>query len=72
MNRKIPLLTTKEAAEFLRVSEASMRRWAEAGTLKSYFVGNRGERRFNLEDLLAYLKRNRPKAKARRSPRPRT
>lgn len=69
MKRNSPLLTTKEAAEFLRVSEASIRRWADGGTLKSYFVGDRGERRFMQDDLLAYLKRNRPKTKARRSAR---
>lgn len=69
MKPNSPLLTTKEAAEFLRVSEASIRRWADAGTLRSYSVGDRGERRFMRDDLLAYLKRNRSTAKARRSAR---
>jgi len=60
MKPSSPLLTTKEAADFLRVSEASIRRWADAGKLKCYYVGDRGERRFMREDLLAYLQTNRP------------
>lgn len=60
MQPSSPLLTTKEAADFLRVSEASIRRWADAGKLKCYYVGDRGERRFTREDLLAYLKTNKP------------
>ena len=49
------LLNTEEAARFLRVSEASIRRWSDAGKLPSRRIGGRRERRFREVDLLAYL-----------------
>lgn len=49
------LLNTKEAAHFLRVSEASIRRWSDAGLLPVRRVGGRRERRFREADLVAYL-----------------
>ena len=49
------LLNTEEAARFLRVSEASIRRWSDAGRLPSRRIGGRRERRFREIDLLAYL-----------------
>lgn len=51
------LLNTAEAASFLRVSEASIRRWADAGTLPSRRVGGRRERRFTESDLVQFLNR---------------
>src|SRR6266850_5968955 len=49
------LLNTEEAARFLRVSQASIRRWSDAGILPSRRVGGRQERRFREADLVAYL-----------------
>ncbi len=49
------LLNTEEAARFLRVSEASIRRWSDAGLLPVRRVGGRRERRFTEADLIAYL-----------------
>src|ERR1700687_775588 len=49
------LLNTKEAARFLRVSEASVRRWSDAGLLAARRVGRRRERRFEREDLVRFL-----------------
>lgn len=49
------LLTTREAARFLRASEASLRRWADAGLLPANRVGQRRARRFKEEDLLRFL-----------------
>ena len=49
------LLNTEEAARFLRVSEASIRRWSDSGRLPSRRIGGRRERRFREADLLAYL-----------------
>lgn len=49
------LLNTKEAARFLRVSEASVRRWSDAGLLRARRVGRRRERRFEQEDLVRFL-----------------
>ena len=49
------LLNTKEAARFLRVSEASIRRWSDSGLLPSHRVGRRRERRFAQADLVLFL-----------------
>lgn len=46
-----PMLSTREAAERLGVSEASVRRWSDRGLLPVQRVGRRGERRFKPEDL---------------------
>ena len=49
------MLTTREAARFLRASEASLRRWADAGLLPASRVGQRRARRFKEEDLLRFM-----------------
>jgi transcriptional repressor of dcmA and dcmR len=49
------LLNTKEAARFLRVSEASIRRWSDSGLLPARRVGRRRERRFTQADLEQFL-----------------
>jgi len=49
------LLNTKEAARFLRVSEASIRRWSDSALLPSHRVGRRRERRFAQADLVLFL-----------------
>jgi transcriptional repressor of dcmA and dcmR len=49
------LLNTKEAAGFLRVSEASIRRWSDAGLLSARRIGRRRERRFREADLVRFL-----------------
>jgi transcriptional repressor of dcmA and dcmR len=49
------LLTIKEAASFLHVSEMSLRRWTNAGKLKCYRVGGNKERRFERPDLINFL-----------------
>lgn len=49
------LLNTDEAARFLRVSEASIRRWSDAGMLPARRVGRRRERRFVQADLVQFL-----------------
>jgi excisionase family DNA binding protein len=45
------LYRTREAASYLRVSEASVRRWADAGLIAVQRIGLRQERRFALADL---------------------
>jgi len=52
------LLNIREAAEFLNVSEMTIRRWTNQGALKCYRVGGRRARRFKLKDLQAYLEGN--------------
>ena len=49
------LLNTNEAAQFLRVSEASIRRWSDSGLLPVQRVGRRRERRFVQGDLRRFL-----------------
>lgn len=49
------LLNTEEAARFLRVSQASVRRWSDSGLLPARRVGRRRERRFSRADLEQFL-----------------
>jgi len=49
------VLNTKEAAGFLRVSEASIRRWSDSGLLPGVRIGRRRERRFSESDLVAFI-----------------
>ncbi len=49
------MLTTREAARFLRASEASLRRWADAGLLPASRVGRRRARRFKEGDLVRFM-----------------
>ena len=48
-------LNIKQAAAFLNVSEVSLRRWTNAGTLPCLRVGAKRERRFRRSDLIAFL-----------------
>jgi excisionase family DNA binding protein len=52
------LFNTAEAAEFLRVSEASIRRWSDSGLLVGHRVGGRRERRFTEAELARFLNRS--------------
>jgi transcriptional repressor of dcmA and dcmR len=49
------LFNTKEAAALLRVSQASIRRWSDAGLLPVRRIGRRRERRFAEADLDSFL-----------------
>jgi transcriptional repressor of dcmA and dcmR len=49
------LLTTREAATFLKVSEASIRRWTDSGLLPAHRVGRRRARRVREEDLRTFM-----------------
>jgi transcriptional repressor of dcmA and dcmR len=51
------LLDIRQAADFLNVSETSLRRWTNAGQLACLRVGRRRERRFRRADLLAFAER---------------
>jgi excisionase family DNA binding protein len=48
------LLSTKDAARLLGVSEASVRRWSDDGLIQVQRLGPRQERRFKESDVLAY------------------
>jgi transcriptional repressor of dcmA and dcmR len=55
MSHQDELLDIKQAAQFLHVSEISLRRWTNAGLLPCLRVGGRRERRFRRADLLAFV-----------------
>lgn len=56
MSEKQRFLTITEAAEFLQVSETSLRRWTNSGKLRCFRIGGRSERRFLKEDLVAFMR----------------
>jgi transcriptional repressor of dcmA and dcmR len=49
------LLDIAQAAQFLNVSETSLRRWTNSGRLACLRVGQKRERRFRRSDLLAFM-----------------
>lgn len=55
MTEKQRFLTIAETAEFLHVSEISLRRWTNSGKLRCFRIGGRNERRFLMDDLLAFM-----------------
>ena len=55
MSEANELLDIGEAARFLNVSETSLRRWTNAGVMPCLRVGQRRERRFRRDDLLAFV-----------------
>jgi transcriptional repressor of dcmA and dcmR len=48
------LLDIRQAADLLKVSETSLRRWTNSGRLACLRVGRRRERRFRRADLMAF------------------
>ncbi len=54
------LLSTGQAAGLLHVHVNTIRRWGNNGTLKSYRLGTRSDRRFDLGDVISLLKRGTP------------
>ena len=59
------LLDVREAAQFLRVSETSIRRWTDSGKLKCYRVGEARHRRFTRENLLDFLRMTTEKSQSK-------
>ena len=50
------LLTLEEAARYLRVSKATIRRWTNSGRLRCYRLGGKaGRRLFSLEHIQGFL-----------------
>ena len=52
------LLRPGEAARILGVHATTLRRWADKGMVKVYYVGRRADRRFRRKDIIAFLNRS--------------
>lgn len=50
-----PLLTVREAAEILRVSPLTLKRWGKKGKLPPIRINARGDRRYKKEAILYLL-----------------
>jgi excisionase family DNA binding protein len=56
-NNDLPkLLTISQAAEILNVHPETLRRWDKSGKLKAIRVNERGDRRYDPEDIKTILK----------------
>ena len=65
------MFTSSQAARYLGVSLATIRRWTDAGHVGCYRTPG-GQRRFSraqLDDFIASMQRTRPAPKPRRRPR---
>ena len=53
------LLAVGEASQILSVHPNTLRKWSDRGMIPTYRIGNRGDRRFVMSDLLDFLERAR-------------
>lgn len=51
------IMTTKEAADFCRFGDDTIRRWVKLGRLRVMRSGKRGQMRFRRSDVIAALDR---------------
>ena len=51
------MVTVGEASQILHVHPNTLRKWSDQGLIPSYRIGQRRDRRFAVEDLLAFLER---------------
>ena len=51
------LVPVGEASQILHVHPNTLRKWSDLGLIPSYRIGQRRDRRFALNDLLAFLER---------------
>ena len=54
-NRYSTLLTTSEVAKILYYHVNSVRRLADSGTIRSFRIGSRGDRRFSRQDVTDFI-----------------
>ncbi len=52
------LVTVREASQILHVHPNTLRKWSDQGLIPSCRIGQRRDRRFAVEDLLAFLERD--------------
>ena len=51
------MLTVSEVARLLHVHPNTLRRWSNKGRIRSYRINPRGDRRYRLRDIEAFLAR---------------
>src|SRR6478736_9497515 len=51
----VDIISTRQVAELLAVSEATVKRWADAGTLRCFRTPG-GHRKFRMEDVADFLR----------------
>jgi excisionase family DNA binding protein len=49
------LMTVPQVTKLLHIHANTLRRWSDRGLIRSYRVGNRGDRRFSREDVERFL-----------------
>ncbi len=55
VNRSNQLMTTRGVAKMLNINVNTVRRWSDAGIIKRYRIGPRGDHRYSREDLMNFL-----------------
>lgn len=53
----INLLSLQEAADYLKISKATLRKWTNDGIIEHIRLSSRGDRRFLLSDLEAFIEK---------------
>ena len=54
------MLTLTEVASLLHIHPNTVRIWSDAGLIKAYRLGYRGDRRFSPQDIESFLKAYNP------------
>lgn len=57
MKKDKKLLKISEASELLNVHPNTLRKWDRKGILKAVRFGERGDRRYRIEDLKKFIKK---------------
>ena len=51
-----PMLSARDVAHLINVHINTVRRWSNQGALKTYYIGSRGDRRYEKEDIYHFLR----------------
>ena len=52
------MVSVGEASQILHIHPNTLRKWSDRGLIPSYRIGQRRDRRYAVEDLLAFLERD--------------